>query len=526
MRPGLASRTRSTAKRCAFEAPLPADLQAAWQQVAGRAARCRYNARNALAAMAQPHRRGRAQELAQPRCAPVPSSPSSELTSLKPPAVPAHPDVLMNTPEAKRVLETALICAHQPLPIAALRALFDDQVGNDTLKSLLDELVREWDGRGVELVPLAGGWRFQSRPEMREYLDRLNPEKPPKYSRAVLETLAIVAYRQPVTRGDIEDIRGVAVGSQIVKQLEDRGWIEVDRPPRSARPPGAVRHDAPVPRRPGPCQPGPAARARATGGNGEQRMADALAGQPGLIDAEVAADGQASLALDAADDDAEQPLPIHGDSEPRPMSHDPDADDALPAAVPTEESAAPRPRRRRAPAKWLRPTGAQRRGGRRGREPATMQPSAAADGVEAAEGAPASRQRRRRVATPAAQAPSRPQGQGRPRGQRGPALRRQLADGAPRPPMPDAGESLPSCRTAASTATNAVHVEPPADEVIERRRLGRASRSRSDRRRARAPHPGARCRSAEAAKGAGAIRRRLAARPGADDRRGPRQRER
>ena len=132
----------------------------------------------------------------------------------------------MNTPEAKRVLETALICAQQPLPLAALRALFDDQVGVDTLKSLLDELVRDWDGRGVELVPLATGWRFQSRPEMREYLDRLNPEKPPKYSRAVLETLAIVAYRQPVTRGDIEDIRGVAVGTPIVKQLEERGWIE------------------------------------------------------------------------------------------------------------------------------------------------------------------------------------------------------------------------------------------------------------------------------------------------------------
>jgi segregation and condensation protein B len=132
----------------------------------------------------------------------------------------------MNTSEAKRVLETALICAQQPLPLAALRALFDDQVGPDTLKALLDELVRDWEHRGVELVPLAGGWRFQSRPEMREYLDRLNPEKPPKYSRAVLETLAIVAYRQPVTRGDIEDIRGVAVGSQIIKQLEDRGWIE------------------------------------------------------------------------------------------------------------------------------------------------------------------------------------------------------------------------------------------------------------------------------------------------------------
>jgi segregation and condensation protein B len=144
----------------------------------------------------------------------------------------------MNTQEAKRVLETALICAHQPLSLRDMRVLFDDQIGPDTLRELLDELGREWTGRGVELVTLASGWRFQSRPEMREYLDRLNPEKPPRYSRAVMETLAIVAYRQPVTRGDIEDIRGVAVGSQIVKQLEDRGWIEVighrDAPGRPA----------------------------------------------------------------------------------------------------------------------------------------------------------------------------------------------------------------------------------------------------------------------------------------------------
>jgi segregation and condensation protein B len=132
----------------------------------------------------------------------------------------------MNTAEAKRVLETALICAERPLPLREMRILFDEQVGADTLRSLLDELARDWDGRGVELVALASGWRFQSRPEMREFLDRLHPEKPPRYSRAALETLAIVAYRQPVTRGDIEDIRGVTVSSQIVKQLEDRGWIE------------------------------------------------------------------------------------------------------------------------------------------------------------------------------------------------------------------------------------------------------------------------------------------------------------
>ena len=132
----------------------------------------------------------------------------------------------MNTPEAKRVLETALICASAPLPLVEMKALFDGQVDADTLRQLLDELVGDWQDRGVELVALASGWRFQSRPEMRPYLDRLHPEKPPRYSRAALETLAIVAYRQPVTRGDIEDIRGVTVSTQIVKQLEDRGWIE------------------------------------------------------------------------------------------------------------------------------------------------------------------------------------------------------------------------------------------------------------------------------------------------------------
>jgi segregation and condensation protein B len=132
----------------------------------------------------------------------------------------------MNTSEAKRVLETALICAAAPMPLNDMRSLFNGEVGADTLRRLLDELVNDWEDRGVELVALASGWRFQSRPEMREYLDRLHPEKPAKYSRAAMETLAIVAYRQPVTRGDIEDIRGVTVSSQIVKQLEDRGWID------------------------------------------------------------------------------------------------------------------------------------------------------------------------------------------------------------------------------------------------------------------------------------------------------------
>lgn len=144
----------------------------------------------------------------------------------------------MNTEQAKRVLETALICANQPLPVRELRGLFADQVGADTVRRLLDELMADWRGRGVELVALASGWRFQSRPEMREYLDRLSPEKPPRYSRAVMETLAIIAYRQPVTRGDIEDIRGVVVATPIIKQLEDRGWIEIighrDAPGRPA----------------------------------------------------------------------------------------------------------------------------------------------------------------------------------------------------------------------------------------------------------------------------------------------------
>ncbi len=133
----------------------------------------------------------------------------------------------MNSVEAKRVLETALICALQPVTVRELRSLFDDALGSDTVKMLLLQLQQEWSLRGVELVQVATGWRFQSRPEMREYLDRLHPEKPPRYSRATLETLAIIAYRQPATRGDIEDIRGVTVNSLIIKQLEDRGWVEV-----------------------------------------------------------------------------------------------------------------------------------------------------------------------------------------------------------------------------------------------------------------------------------------------------------
>ncbi|HWI81667.1 SMC-Scp complex subunit ScpB [Ramlibacter sp.] len=133
----------------------------------------------------------------------------------------------MNTTDARRVLETALICAQQPLPVREMRVLFNDELGADTIKALLGELQLEWAQRGVELVQVASGWRFQSRPAMREYLDRLHPEKPPRYTRAVLETLAIIAYRQPVTRGDMEEIRGVTINALILKQLEDRGWIEV-----------------------------------------------------------------------------------------------------------------------------------------------------------------------------------------------------------------------------------------------------------------------------------------------------------
>ena len=143
----------------------------------------------------------------------------------------------MNTDEAKIVLETALLCAREPMSIHSMKKLFVDVdesgkplgagVGADTIKLLLEELRHDWQGRGIEVVGLASGWRFQSRPDMKQYLDRLSPEKPQKYSRATLETLAIIAYRQPVTRGDIEEIRGVAVNSQTIKMLEDRGWIDV-----------------------------------------------------------------------------------------------------------------------------------------------------------------------------------------------------------------------------------------------------------------------------------------------------------
>lgn len=143
------------------------------------------------------------------------------------------------TPEDfKRVVEVALLAASAPLAVADLRQLFENDPGGEFIRRVLDELRGDWDGRGVELVQLASGWRFQTRPEYQVFLDRLKQERPPKYSRAVLETLAIIAYRQPVTRGDIEDVRGVAVSPNVLKTLESRGWVDVvghrDTPGRPA----------------------------------------------------------------------------------------------------------------------------------------------------------------------------------------------------------------------------------------------------------------------------------------------------
>ena len=222
----------------------------------------------------------------------------------------------MNTQDAKRVLETALICANQPMPLRDMRSLFDDELGPDTLRSLLDELTREWDGRGVELVALASGWRFQSRPEMRAYLDRLNPEKPPKYSRAVLETLAIIAYRQPVTRGDIEDIRGVTVATQIIKQLEDRGWVDAIGYRESAGRPALLATTRQFLDDLGLASLEQLPLLDGSMNNGAGALIDALAEQPSLLDA------QASLVL--------EPTPFP-ESEPEPA-----ADAAAPESPPAE----------------------------------------------------------------------------------------------------------------------------------------------------------------------------------------------
>jgi segregation and condensation protein B len=134
---------------------------------------------------------------------------------------------MLNPDEVKMVLEAALLSAQQPLPVSELRKMFDEDIGADTLRRVLDELKETWKDRGIELTVTASGWRFQTRASVQKYLERIHPEKPPRYSRAVLETLAIIAYRQPVTRGDIEEIRGVTVSSEVLKRLEDRGWIDV-----------------------------------------------------------------------------------------------------------------------------------------------------------------------------------------------------------------------------------------------------------------------------------------------------------
>ena len=166
----------------------------------------------------------------------TPEATSSEVTT---PSSQDSPIMAADNPlRLKRILEAVLLGANQPLTPAELRKVFDDEIGSDVLRVLLDELRLEWQDRPLELVQVASGWRFRTRAEYLPYLDKLNPEKPPKYSRAVLETLAIIAYRQPVTRGDIEDIRGVTVASQIIKVLEERGWVDVvghrDTPGRPA----------------------------------------------------------------------------------------------------------------------------------------------------------------------------------------------------------------------------------------------------------------------------------------------------
>jgi segregation and condensation protein B len=134
---------------------------------------------------------------------------------------------MLNPPEAKRILEAALLAAQEPLSPSELKRLFDGELGVDAIRKLLAEVAQDWQGRAVELVSLSSGWRFQTRAELQPYLDKLFPEKAPRYSRAVMETLAIIAYRQPVTRGDIEDVRGVVVSTQIIQALETRGWIDV-----------------------------------------------------------------------------------------------------------------------------------------------------------------------------------------------------------------------------------------------------------------------------------------------------------
>ena len=133
----------------------------------------------------------------------------------------------VNPAEIKRIMEAALLSSQEPLSLVDLKRLFDDEIGPDVLRRLLDELREDWSARAVELANTASGWRFQTRPEFQPFVERLNPDKRPRYSRAVMETLAIIAYRQPVTRGDVEDIRGVNVSAQIIQTLESRGWIDI-----------------------------------------------------------------------------------------------------------------------------------------------------------------------------------------------------------------------------------------------------------------------------------------------------------
>lgn len=144
---------------------------------------------------------------------------------LTPPDQPDTSDSL-SAEKIKQILEAALLTTQEPLPIAELRKLFNQELSAALLSNLLEEMRQQWRHRGVELVAVASGWRFQTTAEMQPYLDRLTPQKNPRYSRAVLETLAIIAYRQPVTRGDIEEIRGVGVSSSVLKTLTARGWID------------------------------------------------------------------------------------------------------------------------------------------------------------------------------------------------------------------------------------------------------------------------------------------------------------
>lgn len=144
----------------------------------------------------------------------------------------------MEPSQVRKILEAALLATREPMSTHDMKKMFDEELSSETLRKLLDQIREDWAERPAELIQLASGWRFRTRAEYLPYLERLNPEKPPRYSRAVLETLAIIAYRQPVTRGDIEEIRGVAVNSNVVKTLEERGWIDVvghrDTPGRPA----------------------------------------------------------------------------------------------------------------------------------------------------------------------------------------------------------------------------------------------------------------------------------------------------